>query len=620
MKRLTQDEFVAIVKKNYGDKIDISQFKYEGRSGRGVAVCMIHGPYTVSANSLILGAACPECRRESRTGRFKDTTESFSKKASAVHNNKYSYSRVMYSGAKRKVTIVCPEHGEFDQEAWSHLQGQGCPKCSDIRVGERCRLTHDEFVSRAQSTHGDLYDLSLVKYHSLKRKIDVICKKHGVFHPLAGNFIQGSGCPKCGREAVGAKSRRNEASYISEAVKVHGGRFSYGKVTRRNGVATMRVICPVHGMFEQNAQDHLNGVGCVKCSKPVRDLESFLDMARKVHGDKYDYSATEYKKALGKVTIICPTHGPFEQTPNCHVNDSQGCPVCANCGPSKGHVEIAEFLCQHTEVVNEYIFDSSKRRLDIFLPEHNIAVEYHGLIWHSTAFSPDPLRDFKKHVDAANTGVRVIHIYEDEWKRRRHIVEKILLSAIGKSPRVFARRTSVVEVSDEDANIFMESNHIQGASKHAKIHLGLTVKSNLVACMSFSVARSSRANTDSGLWELQRYASTVTVVGGASRLLNAFLDMKLCHTLVSYSDTRLFSGKMYAALGFDLVKDLPPDYCYVRNNSRVGRFHKSGFQRKNLHTKLESFDPDKTEVQNCLDNGWYQLYDCGKKKWSMDCR
>ena len=115
MKRLTQDEFVAIVKKNYGDKIDISQFKYEGRSGRGVAVCMIHGPYTVSANSLILGAACPECRRESRTGRFKDTTESFSKKASAVHNNKYSYSRVMYSGAKRKVTIVCPEHGEFDQ-------------------------------------------------------------------------------------------------------------------------------------------------------------------------------------------------------------------------------------------------------------------------------------------------------------------------------------------------------------------------------------------------------------------------------------------------------------------------------------------------------------------------
>ena len=617
MKKLTQDEFVTIVKTNYGDRIDISQFQYAGRSGRGIAICKVHGPYTVSANSLIKGAACPECRRENRTGKFKDTLASFVSKASGVHNNKYDYSRSVYSGAKRKLTIICPDHGEFEQEAWSHLHGQGCSKCADISVGLRSRLTHAEFLRKAVETHGDRYDLSLVRYTGLQKRVDVVCEKHGVFHPQAGNFIRGSGCPSCGRESVGKKSRRKEASYIAEAVKVHGGRFSYGKVTSRNGITMMRVICPVHGMFEQNAQDHLSGVGCVKCSKPVRDMPSFLLEARKVHGDKYDYSSVEYRRALEKVTITCPIHGPFEQTPSSHISAAQGCPVCANCGPSKGHVEIAEFLQQYTEVLNEYAFDSSRRRLDVYLPEHNLAVEYHGLIWHSTAFSQDPLRDYKKHSDAANSGIRVIHIYEDEWKLKRQIVEKILLSSIGKSPKVFARKASVVQVSAEEARTFMENNHIQGASKHAKMHFGLKIKSEIVACMSFSIARSSRSNTDQGLWELQRYASSVTVVGGASRLLKTFLDLGLCHTLVSYSDSRLFSGRMYAAMGFQTVKTLPPDYCYVRNNSRVGRFHKSGFQRKHLHTRLDSFDPQKTEVQNCLDNGWYQLYDCGKKKWVL---
>ena len=135
--------------------------------------------------------------------------------------------------------------------------------------------------------------------------------------------------------------------------------------------------------------------------------------------------------------------------------------------------------------------------------------------------------------------------------------------------------------------------------------------------MSFAVCRSVRTNTDKGLWELQRYAASMTVVGGAGKLLRHFLSINPCHTVVSYSDNRLFTGNMYKKIGFTLAHETDPDYCYVSNSIKDGRIHKSKFQRKYLPSKLKNFDPDKTEVENCFNNGWYQLFDCGKKKWVL---
>lgn len=620
MKKITQELFEQRVFDNFGDKLDITGFKYTHYTCRGLVRCPTHGQYEVSAQNLLKGFGCVKCYHESRIGKFKDNVESFISKARQTHGDTYDYSQVVYKGAKRKVRIVCNKHGPFDQEAWVHTSGQGCPSCGDIAIGDKCRLTQAEFIDRALSVHGDKYDLSNVSYRSLKEKIEVICRIHGAFYPTASNFIGNkSGCPKCSRILVGQKSRRTLASYIEEGMKVHENKFSYGGIEYINNAAYLTVICPVHGEFKQLAQSHITGVGCVKCSRPVFDKNTFMSAANLVHGNKYDYSNSEYIRSLDKVEIVCPIHGPFMQAPNYHINTGQGCPQCGGTGPSKGQVEVFDFINQYVPAISEYRFDESKRRLDIFIPSLRIAVEYHGLIWHSTAFTLDPLRDSKKHKLAEEAGIRVIHIYQDEWDGKRDIVERTLLSAMGKLPRIHARSTEVAIVDTMAASTFFNANHLQGASQ-PQCSIGLFSGSNMVACMSFGMARSIRRNTDKELWELQRYASTYTIVGGAGRILNHFIKLNLCHTLISYSDTRLFKGSMYEKLGFTLEHETNPDYCYVSRNPKVGRVHKSKFQRKHLPNKLNNFDPEKTEVQNCYDNGWYQLFDCGKKKWSLKCR
>lgn len=620
MKTLSQATFLQRASANAKRAVDLSRFIYSGSTNKGIAICPNHGEFQISANALMRGEGCHKCAVAERSARQVLTLSTFIAKAKKVHGDTYDYSKVIYIDSRSKVTIVCNLHGEFYQVANSHLSGRGCPTCANLKIGFNSRLPQAEFINQVKAKHGDRYDLSGIVYTGRAHKIKVTCRTHGVFYPQAGNFAYlGSGCPECGKERVGAKARRTLESFITDAKKVHGDRFTYGELKYIGGTTYLTVICKDHGEFTQVAQDHLRGIGCVKCSKPMFDTKTFVSSAISVHGDRYDYSVSNYTDSLSKVEIICPSHGPFMQAPNYHVNDSQGCPRCARNGVSTGHMEILEFVNKHLYAVQEYPFDGSRRRLDIFIPSAMLAVEFHGLIWHSTAFSLDPLKDYKKHMAAEAVGIRVMHIYQDEWDRGRDIVERTLLSAIGFLPKIYARNTSVSIVESRVAAEFLELNHLQGSCQ-SSCSIGLFQASTMVACMSFGMARSIRTNIDKGLWELQRYASTCTVVGGASRLLYHFINLNLCHTLVSYSDSRLFSGNMYAKLGFTLEHQTDPDYCYVNNNNNVGRVHKAKFQRKYLPNRLSSFDPSKTEVQNCYDNGWYQLFDCGKKKWTLICK
>lgn len=112
---------------------------------------------------------------------------------------------------------------------------------------------------------------------------------------------------------------------------------------------------------------------------------------------------------------------------------------------------------------------------------------------------------------------------------------------------------------------------------------------------------------------------TQELVGGASKLLKAFLELNLCDRLVSYSDERLFTGNMYQALGFTLEHTTPPDYCYTSGKPKDGRIHKSRFQRSHLAKKFDNFDESLNESENCKNNGFYQIFDCGKKRWMLTC-
>lgn len=617
MKKLSQQEFVEKAISRSKRPIDLSEFEYTGSASKSKAICPEHGPFQISANALMNRIGCPCCALTERGQKRRLTQDEYITKAKEVHGDLYDYAYTQYLTSQDQVSILCKVHGLFNQGANSHLSGRGCPKCGDARVGVKSRLDQSAYLARAIEIHGDTYDLSNIKFEGMSKKIEVLCRTHGVFYPRAGNFTTlSSGCPKCAREVTGRKTRKLEASYLTDAIKAHGGHYTYGKVSYKNGAAYLTIFCKDHGKFKQLAQDHISGSGCSKCSHPVFDQASFTQAALSMHGDTYDYSLSTYVKSLDKVVIVCKSHGPFSQTPNMHVNMGQGCPSCATTGPSNGQLEVFDFVSKLANAELEWPIPGTKSRVDIMLASEKTAIEFHGLIWHSTKYKKDPKADYLKHLRMSDLGYRLIHVYQDEWERSREVVKRTLESALGVLPRVFARKCRVVEVSREDANVFFNANHLQGSST-ASVHFGLTLGTELVACMGFGVARSNRRNTDQRLWELQRYAATCTVVGGASRLLSRFAALKLCHTLVSYSDTRVFNGSMYMALGFTKIHDTPPDYCYTNGSTSVGRIHKSKFQRKHLPSLLENFDHSKTEVENCFNNGWYQIFDCGKTKWEL---
>jgi len=122
--------------------------------------------------------------------------------------------------------------------------------------------------------------------------------------------------------------------FIQQSQIVHSHKYDYSLTDYKNKKKKVVIICPIHGQFQQLPQNHLKGHGCEQCGankrkapRPRVTTEQFIQKAQAIHGDRYDYSAVDYKKALEKVTIICRTHGPFSQRPNDHLFH-HGCPTC----------------------------------------------------------------------------------------------------------------------------------------------------------------------------------------------------------------------------------------------------------------------------------------------------
>lgn len=129
--------------------------------------------------------------------------------------------------------------------------------------------------------------------------------------------------------------RRTTSEFINLAKSIHGDKYDYSKVEYVNNTTCVCIICPKHGEFWQPPKNHLNGYGCQKCAREYTGIqnkttnEQFVIKAKKIHGDKYDYSKTEYVNYITPICIICPKHGEFWQAPTRHLN-GLGCPQCVS--------------------------------------------------------------------------------------------------------------------------------------------------------------------------------------------------------------------------------------------------------------------------------------------------
>lgn len=131
LQRLTQEEFIQRAKEQHGDKYDYSKVEYYSYNTPVIITCKIHGDFAQTPGKHLSGQGCPKC-----IGKYK-TTEEFIKLSKEIHGDKYDYSKTVYTRADTPVTIICPEHGEFEQLPRVHsVVGCGCPKCSQSH-GER---------------------------------------------------------------------------------------------------------------------------------------------------------------------------------------------------------------------------------------------------------------------------------------------------------------------------------------------------------------------------------------------------------------------------------------------------------------------------------------------------
>ena len=318
----------------------------------------------------------------------KITTEIFIKKCKEIYGEKYDYSKVNYINSQTKVCVIChekdengDEHGEFWVTPNNHLRNRKCPKCKLLNLRKRFIKTTEQFIEDAIKIHGDKYDYSKVEYNGAFKKIKIICKKHGEFIQEPHVHLMGCGCPECGKIIIyenNVKNRTTFEDFVIRASIKHKNKFIYPKQEIINQHQYIKIICPIHGEFEQELQSHLQGCGCPNCSKKKeKNTEIFIEEARKIHGNKYDYSKVEYKTIKDKVCIICPKHGEFWQVADHHLQGN-GCYICKE---SRLERDIRMFLTE-----NNINFESQKRfkwlgkqSIDFYLIDYNIAIECQGI-------------------------------------------------------------------------------------------------------------------------------------------------------------------------------------------------------------------------------------------------
>lgn len=195
----------------------------------------------------------------------KLTQKEFIERATLVHKGKYSYEKTIYTTSQRKVIITCPIHGDFEQKAYVHLQGHGCPECAGSITGL------EKFISKARKVHGDKYNYDKVNYVNANTKVIITCPIHGDFEQTPGSHIYGRGCPECGKLTKGEKLRHTTEVFIEKAKLIHGDRYDYSKVNYTIQTEEVCIICPEHGEFWQKPVLHLQGHGCSECGKLIQE-------------------------------------------------------------------------------------------------------------------------------------------------------------------------------------------------------------------------------------------------------------------------------------------------------------------------------------------------------------
>lgn len=304
----------------------------------------------------------------------------------------FDFSQTIYVGRTSYLEIKCNKHNIiFYQIASSFVKGMcGCKQCEKenrlINYSQKDKTINKIlFLEKAINTHGNKYNYSLVKYTNSHTKIKILCPIHGEFTQMPSLHInQKCGCPKCGKEKLGKLFVKNFNERIKAFRTVHGNKYTYEQIIFQNKHQIV-AICPIHGKWNIKPRSHELGRGCPKCADSTKTHDQFILEANDIHNNKYNYSLIKYINGDVPITIVCPIHGKFKQSPRSHIQGNG----CRKCNMSKHEQYINKWLTLNKILfISEYTFNkhfSLKRgrntylRFDFYLPDYKLCIEYDGI-------------------------------------------------------------------------------------------------------------------------------------------------------------------------------------------------------------------------------------------------
>lgn len=443
-------------------------------------------------------------------------------------------------------------------------------------------------------------------------------------------FFCGQGCAKCAKRKAGEKfSAKNREKFpiILEQMNLEIVDKEYSYKSRADIV---HVRCKKCGREQRSYSGNLlKGHGCkhcasVACQKPYDVREALAEKAPdwELIGE-YNNAKTPalfHHKKCGKT---------FYRIPDTVLRKPDS---CRHCNTSKGETAVCDLVMEllgkeSTSIVCNGRGVLNGKELDIYIPTRNLAIEYDGLYYHSYEKLKEkegklgvPAQSYNewKTNECLKRGVRLIHIFEDEWLEHPDIVED-KIRAILHSPvnRYYARKLKIERVPREVADGFYESNHIQGKT-NVSVSVGLYCNEDLIALQSFTpYTRKEKKNA----WELVRYATKLgtQVAGGFSRCLKWFEREYCPREIISFADKRWCdqTSNVYERNGFVKDGQVPHSYWYVKGQKR---FHKFGYRKNRIKAKYpDIYSPEKTETQMTKEIGLRKIYDCGLIRYIKEC-
>lgn len=294
---------------------------------------------------------------------------------------------------------------------------------------------------------------------------------------------------------------------------------------------------------------------------------------------------------------------------------------CKKCNPYKKHKTQTRIFNYVNSLykTKENAKNVISNEIDIYCKELNFGIEYNGLLPHSygpskihfyssTRDAIDKNYHLRKTEECEDKNIQLFHIFENEYLNttKRKIWYSVINSKLNLNERIYARKCIIKEICADESRLFLEQNHLQG-SCNSSVKVGLYYKELLISVMTFRKHKQYQ-------WEIARFANSLNIstVGGASKLLKFFERNYKPESIISYANRRWSQGNLYEKLGFEFTHNTAPNYFYFKINENI-LYSREQFQKHKLKDKLETFNPELSEIENMFNNGYRIIYDSGNK-------